>query len=241
MRWFCAIALLAGRALAAPLPADARLGGAERVELQALVDDAAQKGLPDALLADKVREGLAKNVPAPRIVQAVRALASSLESARVEAQPHVVGAPSAALLKAIVDARALGAGAAVITVLASSKTPATQTRAVEVLADLAQRGYPIQASARTIAEIVRRPAELERLTARAESLLARGVTRTEALDALQRSSAAGLGLDGAAQLLHRTGGDVGDGRGPSRETSGPRGPNGNEGNNGNGNHGHGKP
>jgi hypothetical protein len=219
--WLALMVSAAG-AWAAPLPDDARLQ-AVRAELQTIVDRAARDGLPDALLADKIREGLAKGVPAPRIVGVVRTLATELQQARSEAAPHVAGVPSQALLKAIVDAHALGVRAEVAELLAATRGLESQTRAVEVLGDLAQRGYPAPNAEHALAAIARHPAELDHLPARVESLTARGATRAQALDALARSSTLGLGLDGASQFLNRGLGD--DGRGPNRETSGPRGPN----------------
>ncbi len=212
-------------ARAANLPGDARLAPV-RGALESVVDGAARDGLPESLLVDKIREGLAKGVPAPRIAVVVRALADSLAAARAEALPRTVGAPSPQLLKAIVDARALGAKTELTELLTATRGLPTQTRAVEVLGDLAQRGYPTAAAARAIADFARRPAELDRLAARAESLLQRGASRTEALEALHRAAASGAAFDSAG---HGLSGDD-DGHGPNRESEGPRGPKGNNGN-----------
>src|SRR5207248_7879792 len=107
-------------------------------------------GLPAELIADKVREGLAKGVPPARIAAVVAGLADALGRARAEAQPLVGGAPSASLLKAIVEAHAAGAAAAdVATVLRGGG----RERAVQVLTDLAQRGYPVAVAARTVAAV----------------------------------------------------------------------------------------
>ena len=183
-------------AAAAPLPADARLD-AERPALQAIVDGAEQEGLPSELLGAKVREGLAKNVPPPRITVAVRALATALKQARDEAQPHLAH-PPAQLLKAIVDAHALGAAPGDIEVVLKAARPQTATRAIEVLGDLLQRRYPPQAAARAVAEV-----------------------------AARQPTAAGLAADQAAQLLHgheAAGPLAPETRGPPRDTTGERGP-----------------
>jgi hypothetical protein len=214
--------------LAAPVPDDPRLA-TTRAQLQTIVDAAAEAQLPPTLLVDKIREGLAKGVAPERIVVAVRSLGAALATARAEAVPHFA-TPPAAMLKAIVDAHALGAKPAEVDSLLKVSVPrgaAPATRAIEVLADLAQRQYPPALAARAISEIVaRRPAALAELPARADALAqASGVTRAEVLDALGRAAAQGLGLENAGQLLHaRDGSPQGDGRGPNRDSEGQRGP-----------------
>jgi hypothetical protein len=230
MRAWLFVALWAGAAAAAPLPADPRLA-TERARLQAIVDGAEHDGLPAELLAAKVREGLAKNVPPARIAQAVGVLAGALRQARGEAAP-IVQQPSAALLQAIVEAHALGATRADVESLlrvSGAKGAPLATRAVEVLGDLLQRGFPTSPSARVVTEVAgHRASVLDQLVVRAETLAQlAGVSRSDALEALQRASALGLGLDQASQLLH--GRDASsdapsNGKGPPRETAGDRGP-----------------
>ena len=223
---------LARASSAAGLPDDARLAST-RAELQTLVDAAERAGLPVELLVDKIREGLAKGVPPQRITFAVRSLDESLKGAQREAAPHLPGKPPAPVLKAIVDAHALGCKPADLEVVLKAAAPKglpVATRAVEVLAELAQRGYPTAQAAHTVAEIAARRAQaLAELPARADTLTSRdGASRGEALDALARAGAQGLGLDHAEQLLHRAErGAQDDDHGPDRETSGPRGPKGN--------------
>jgi hypothetical protein len=136
-------------------------------------------------------------------------------------------------LKAIVEAHAVGAGTAELkSVLdAARSTSALATRAVAVLTDLLQRGYPAKAAAHAVGSVAAHsPSWLSQLPAQAESLrLHQGVGAVEALDALARVGAAGLGLEQAVEALRKNGPPE-DGRGPDRETSGPRGP----GNNGRG-------
>jgi hypothetical protein len=202
---------------------EARLG-AEAPRLHALVDTASRAGLPPELLVDKAREGLAKGVPPARIVAVVRGLADALGRARAEAQPFVGAAPPRALLKAIVEAHAAGVAAADATTVLRS---GGRERAMQVLTDLVQRGYPAAAAARAVASFAVQPAALEQLVGRAERLRGNDAApRLEVLDALTRANAQGLGIDHAEQLLHRAAeqADDDDGRGPNRETSGPRGP-----------------
>ena len=213
----CAL-LFAGEASADVL-ADARLAPAAG-ELRAAIADADRAGLPSEFLVDKVREGLAKNVPAVRIAGAVRALSGALAQARTETAR--ISPPSRTLWKAVADAHLAGVGGEVAVVLAAGG----RERAVWALTDLVQRGYPAPVAARTVAAFATRPA-LGELVGHAERLRGiDGASPTDALDALSRANAQGLGLDHAEQLLHQQddNGNNGNGRGPNRETSGPRGP-----------------
>jgi hypothetical protein len=214
-----------GHGEAGPLD-DPRLGQSAG-ELRALVAGAAHDGLPSELLVDKLREGLAKGVPPPRLVAAERALATALAHAHAEAVPFGEAARDRALIKAIVDAHRAGVSAAEVTaVLTAVLPPGQRTRALEVLTDLAVRGYPADAAARTVAAVGKRgPVALGQLVAEAERLrTGQGATAAEALDALQRTAGRGLGLERSVEALRH--GDVGDdnGRGPDRETSGGHGP-----------------
>jgi hypothetical protein len=92
-------------------------------------------------------------------------------------------------------------------------------------------------SARVVAEVMtRRASQIDRLVPQAESLAhTSGVPRADALDAIERATIQGLGVDQASQLLHGHEGDPS--RGPPRDTSGDRGPPSSHGQNG---AGHGK-
>ena len=194
-------------------------------DVRAAVDRAAAAGLPTEILVDKVREGLAKGAAPARIALVVRALADGLERARSEAQAADVAAASPALLKAIVEAHAAGVGPSDVATLL--RGGGDRERALEVLTDLAARGYPVDVAARAVSAIADRgDARLDHLVAAAERLRAiDAATPGDALDALARADAAGLGLERADPLLRRAG-DVldGDAHGPNRETSGARGP-----------------
>ncbi len=208
-----------------PAVVDARLGGSD-ADVRAVLDRARAHGLPSEVLADKVREGLAKGVPPLRIALVVRGLADSLDHARNEAQSAHVASPSATLLKAVVEAHAAGVGPSEVATLLRGDAR-DRERAVEVLTDLAQLGYPVNVAARTVAGIAGRGRNaLDRVVGEAERLRALdAATQDDALDALARADAQGLGLDHAEQLLRRT--SVGldsDTHGPNRETSGSRGP-----------------
>src|SRR5213593_4237267 len=123
---------------AASLLDDPRLAPV-RVELQAALHKAAQAGVPEQLLVDKVREGLAKNVPAPRLLSAVRALEASLEEAQQLASSRLHATPLP-LLRAIAEARAGGASLAEVGVVLDAAHDASRaTRAVSALSDLLAR------------------------------------------------------------------------------------------------------
>lgn len=234
---------MAAPALGSPLPDDARLSPV-RAALDRVIAGAAHNGLPEGLLTDKVREGLAKHVPPARILGVVRNLASGLAQARDQVRPYLKGArPTPELLKAIVGAHALGLQPRTLDPVLAAAAPKgvePTARAVEVLTDLVERGYPAAAAVRTVSVVAGRDSRaLGRLTALAEALTSDGASRGEALDALAQAGATGLGLDRAAQLLHHNpnaSGPSDQDRGPDRDTSGERGPGANH-----SSHGHGRP
>jgi hypothetical protein len=199
---------------------DARLG-ASAAELHAVIDHAAQAGLPSEVLVAKAREGLAKGVPPARVVAVVRGLANALATARSEAASFAGASPPPGLLKAIVEAHMAHAGAAdVATVLRAGG----RERAVAVLTDLAQRGYPPPAAAQAVASLNGQKNALQQLVGQAERLrTVDGATPADALDALVRAGMQNGNLDHAEGLLHRNDA-ADDSHAPNRETSGVRGP-----------------
>src|SRR5216110_248060 len=103
------LGLLLSAAEAAPpatLPQDARLEPV-RARLESLVARTNQAGLPADLVVSKVREGLAKGVPAERIEAAANRLAESLELARRFVAERRSG-PAPALVRALAEARSAG-------------------------------------------------------------------------------------------------------------------------------------
>ena len=221
--------LLVGGLAYADRPAvdDSRLGGSA-ADVRAVVDRAAANGLPTELLVDKVREGSGQG----RAAGADRA-----RRARPRRQPRAARAsrrrpPESRrrrprCLKAIVEAHAAGVGAGeVATVLRSGGRD--RERALQVLTDLAQRGYPVSVAARTVSAIAGRGKNaLDHLVGEAERLRSvDAATPGDALDALARADAQGLGLDHAEQLLHRGSptAPTATRMVPNRETSGNRGP-----------------
>jgi|GEM_PF-1437844 len=177
------------------VPDDARLG-ATRASLQATVDRAEAAGLPGRPLVIKVREGLAKGVPPERIAAAVESLARGLGEANSFARAHGRG-PSPALLIALADLHARGIGwdsaAPVVTAHADD---AALVRALDVLSELTQRGYPERPAGLLLRNVEERdPNAIGRVVPGLESIR-RGLTvsRADALEAL----GANLSVDGAA-------------------------------------------
>jgi len=207
LRSVAVLALLLGGAtrsgLAAPtgadetIPDDARLGPA-RASLQATVAKAGAGGLPTRPLIVKVREGLAKGVPPERIAAAVESLARGLDEANHFARAQGRG-PSAALLTALADLHARGvtwdSAAPVITAHADE---AAMLRAVDVLGELATRGYPERPAGQLLRGVEERePAAIGRLVPALESIR-RGLTvsRADALDEpVTRRDGAGRGSE----------------------------------------------
>jgi hypothetical protein len=188
---------------------DARLAPV-KAQLDQAYTAAARDGVPVSLLDDKLAEGLAKNVPPARLA----AFIGTYETRLTEAAALAKTASTPALLKAIVEARAAGATGHDLEPLV-----ARGAHAVDVLTDLAQRGFPPAQAASIVAKVAsKNPRQLDRLAAVAQSLAAR-LGPVEALDAIGRAADRGLGPDRAPDFAGRP-----DDRGPNRDTSGQRGP-----------------
>jgi hypothetical protein len=108
------IALALAQAGAVALPADPRLDPV-RPRLEALVTRSAEAGLPTELLVSKVREGLAKGVPADRIEAAAGRMAEGLSAAQgFVRERHPKQAPPPELVRALAEARMAGVELAVL-------------------------------------------------------------------------------------------------------------------------------
>lgn len=202
---------------------DARLAPAAP-QLAEVWAAAARDGVPESILNDKLNEGLAKGVPAARIALVIRTLESSLAEAQKQLAGHV-SSPPPALLKAMVEARNAGADKRDLETLLAAGAPRgaqALTRALDVLTDLAQRGFPVAAAVRAVSAVVaQNPRGLDQITARAQALTRNGVTRAEALDAIARGP-----QDHAAEAPGQGKAPPGldNDRGPNRESSSQRGP-----------------
>lgn len=200
------LAVLAGAALPAyagdPPPAsEADRLGSHAADIQRVIDRAAQQGLPTDGLASKVREGLAKGASPDVIWRAVERQAQTLGEASALLRQQRKAPASAALVKAVADARAAGVAADTARPLvASPADDARLVRAVEVLTDLALRGYPERGSGVLVRDVLDRdPSSVGRIPGGLESIRhGQTVSRADALELLGRNLlAAGNSLDAA--------------------------------------------
>jgi hypothetical protein len=186
----------------APLPGDARLDPV-RARLEALVSGAARDGLPAEVLVSKVREGLAKGVPADRIETATSRLADSLKAAQGFVRERRPGTPTAVdLVRALAEARLAGVELQAVDPMVRGRQSGTETaRAVEVLTDLTLRGYPTSRAAGLVQDLLARDAAaLARLPATLDVLRReQALTHAETVDALARNLRGNGNLDGAAR------------------------------------------
>ena len=145
--------LAAQAAAEAALPA--RLGAPARAAIVAIMDSARAAGLPTSGLAAKAAEGVLKGADDARIVDAVRALARALGSARdalgPTADPSVLDAGASALRAGVTPAtlRSLGNAGA---------TPAgapALAGALVTLVDFVAKGVPPALASQSIEQLLR--------------------------------------------------------------------------------------
>ena len=118
-----------------------RLDPETRSIVVSVVDSARAAGIPSEPLIQRALEGVTKGAPSPRIVAAVRRLATDLGTAR-SALGIQATAPE---LEAGVAALRAGAGAQVLTQLRDARRPPL-TMALAVLADLVTSGVPVDSA-----------------------------------------------------------------------------------------------
>jgi hypothetical protein len=121
---------------------ESRLDAQTLAALRPVFAAALSDSLPVRALEDKAFEGAAKRVPAPRIVAAVRQLATELREARILLYDAAPGATRAeGEIIAAADARRRGVPANEISALRRNVSPATALMVpLTVFADLVQRG-----------------------------------------------------------------------------------------------------
>jgi hypothetical protein len=187
-------------AAAAMLPDNVRLDPV-RPALERTVDQVAREGLPPDLIVSKVREGLAKGASPEAIRVAVERLARSLGDAEQFLRLHRKRPGSLALVRALAEARTAGVDLEVVTALIESEIPdSALVRGIEVLTDLALRGYPSHRAAAVVEEVVAHdPTSVGHVVAGVESIrVGQAVSRADALDALDRNLGASGGSFDAA-------------------------------------------
>jgi hypothetical protein len=178
---------------------------AVRAPLRAVLDDADRRGLPRDLLQNKIREGLAKAVPPPRILAVVQGMRDDLVRARARARARLgVKHPPAPLLRALLEAQHAGVPAATVDALFGSLDKRAwaldvATRAVEALTDLTLAGYPGGRALRVVSLVAAHdPGALGRLIGDLERLRrAEALTAAEAIDAVAHNLERGDPVDKA--------------------------------------------
>jgi len=137
-------------------PLEARLDPQTLVAVRAIVDSARGDSVPSRVLEDKALEGVAKRVPAARIVAAVRQLFADLRDARALLRSAAPGAPLAeGEIVAAADARRRGVPAADVLALRNHVAVATPLAvAFTVLGDLVQRGVAADQAREVIEELM---------------------------------------------------------------------------------------
>lgn len=172
-----------------PLPDNERLNPV-RAELQGLVDGAAQSGLPTKVLVGKIREGLAKGASPELIVGAVQRLTRDLGEANQFLRAQRRPGASSALLQAVAETHAAGvAWESATPLMAANADEGRLTRAFDVLAELARRGYPDRPAGLLLREVIQHdPSSLGLVVPGLESIR-RGqtVSRADALALLGKN------------------------------------------------------
>lgn len=151
-----------GCVAAAPLAAQGpgtiagRLDPQTYAAVRAIVDSARHDSVPTQALEDKALEGVAKHVPAERIVAAVRQLAAELRDARGLLR---AAAPGTALadgeIIAAADARHRGVPAVELSSLCGHvSSKASLVVAFTVLGDLVQRGVPAGQAREVVEQLI---------------------------------------------------------------------------------------
>ncbi len=135
---------------------EARLDPQTLAAVRAIIDSARRDSVPSQVLEDKALEGVAKRVPPPRIVAAVRQLSAELRDARALLRAAAPRAPLAdEELVAAADARRRGVPTAEVSAL-RSHVPATAPLVVAftVLGDLVQRGVRADQAREVIEQLI---------------------------------------------------------------------------------------
>lgn len=179
------VALVAACLGAAPLAAQQGLvdgvsDAGARDAIRATIAQAESRGVPAAPLLTKVREGLAKQAPAPRIAQAVSALATRLAAAN----DALAAATSAEEVAAGAGALQAGVTAASLRELRTRWPGTPLTVALGVMTQLVASGVPVPRAVSQVRVLLERgatPAQLVAFTAAVQSDVAAGIAPDVAL------------------------------------------------------------
>ena len=161
--------------------------------LTVLADGFSSDGIPDGPLFNKALEGMAKGVPADRLLPAVRAYAGRLGAARGALGPTA----GISLLVAGADALQRGVSADALRSLPSDRPRSAM--AVLVLAELLESGVPTDRAVAILRQAMEQRTQDARMldiSARVRRLIRDGVPPHEAVDRVRRAlqrDRAGLG------------------------------------------------
>jgi hypothetical protein len=201
------VAVLLAASGAAPLRAQERLvdgigDASAREAIRASIAQAEARGVPSAPLLTKVREGLAKQAPAPRIAQAVGALATRLASAN----DALAAATSADEVAAGAGALQAGISAASLRELRTRWPGTPLTVALGVMTQLVASGVPVPRAVSQVRVLLERgatPAQLVAFTAAVQSDVAAGIAPDVAL-MLRIQGGGSIGALGTGTTLGNT-------------------------------------
>jgi hypothetical protein len=160
-----AVLWLGGEAGAQARPPGGRLDAPTQAALQAVLDAARGDSVPVSALEDKALEGIAKQVPLPRIEAALRQLLGELREARALLRAgQERGALADADVVAAGDALRRGVPAAEVTALRRAVPVSTGLMIpLTVLGDLVQRGIPAAQAREVIVALLGAGVSLEQL------------------------------------------------------------------------------
>lgn len=179
--------------------AKAALSPAAAQALDRAVTAARDRGLPTDPLVDKALEGVAKGIPAERVVAVVQQLADQL--GRAQALLGRAAAATPADVAAVADALRRGVpDAAVRDLRADAKAGEPVALAIHTLADLLDRGVPVDIAVDVIGAWRGRgakPDELREIPAAVERLIREGALPAQAGAAVASAVRNGRGSGGA--------------------------------------------
>lgn len=182
-----------------------RLDPETRALVESVVDSARTVGLPSEPLIQRALEGATKGAAGPRIVAAVRRLATDLGTARTALGPRT----SAPELEAGVAALRAGASPEVLTRLRDARRPPL-TMALAVLADLVTSGVPVDSASTVVLALAPNARDADLVEFR------RAVERDISLGAPPGAAASVRALNTGVRLTSDAGAGAPPGRPPSR-------------------------
>lgn len=187
-------------------------------QVSALAADATAQGLPAEPLADKAIEGYAKQVPAARIVAALRDYGTRMAGGRVALRDAGMAAPSGEVITAAADAMGRGLQPVHVGLVArAAPSPELVSPALTVVTALTAQGMPAARAVDVVTSAMQRgrsSAQILDLPSTAQAMQQRGMTADQAGERLLRGGPGpGPGGDGPHRGMDGRPPRPGDGRG----------------------------